>query len=46
MSITPIDLHPDVSFDKDFNESTVDLDKMYNRADRYCFVANTLADTV
>lgn len=46
MSITQIDLHPDVSFDDDFSVGFEELEKMYDRAHRYCFVANTLSESV
>ena len=46
MSVTRIDLHPVVRFDTGFAPSDADLEKMHDRAHRYCFIANTLADSV
>lgn len=46
MSVTRVDLHPVVQFDTGFSVQEADLDKMQDRAHRYCFIANTLADSV
>jgi len=46
MSVTRIDLHPDVQFDEGFSVDAAELEKMHHRAHRYCFIANTLADSV
>lgn len=46
MSVTRIDLHPAVQFDPGFVVDRQALDQMQDRAHRYCFVANTLADSV
>lgn len=46
MSVTRIDLHPEVSFDSGFAAGAEELEKMHERAHRYCFIANTLADSV
>ena len=46
MSVTRIDLHPVVRFDAGFAPDAAELDKMQHRAHRYCFIANTLADSV
>jgi organic hydroperoxide reductase OsmC/OhrA len=46
MSVTRVDLHPEVSFDTGFSVDSVELEKMHHRAHRYCFIANTLADSV
>lgn len=46
MSVTRIDLHPVVRFDTGFVVEAGELDQMQDRAHRYCFVANTLADSV
>ncbi|MFZ3585055.1 enoyl-CoA hydratase-related protein [Loktanella sp. DJP18] len=46
MSVTRIDLHPVVRFDTGFSPSGAELDKMQHRTYRYCFIANTLADSV
>ena len=46
MSVTRIDLYPQVHFDEGFEVDAAELDKMQQRAHRYCFIANTLADDV
>ena len=46
MSVTRIDLHPQVQFDEGFSVDATELEKMHQRAHRYCFIANTLADSV
>lgn len=46
MSVTRIDLHPVVRFDTSFQVSEAEMDQMQDRAHRYCFIANTLADSV
>lgn len=46
MSVTRIDLHPVVRFDTGFSVSGDELKQMQHRAHRYCFIANTLADSV
>lgn len=46
MSVTSVDLHPEVSFETGFSVDSVELEKMHHRAHRYCFIANTLADSV
>ena len=46
MSVTRIDLHPVVRFDTGFSVDPAELEKMQHRAHRYCFIANTLADSV
>ncbi len=46
MSVTRIDLHPIVHFDTGFTPEPGELDKMQDRAHRYCFIANSLADSV
>jgi organic hydroperoxide reductase OsmC/OhrA len=46
MSVTRIDLHPVVSFDSGFSVNAEELENMQHRAHRYCFIANTLADSV
>ncbi|MCU9850489.1 OsmC family protein [Defluviimonas sp. WL0024] len=46
MSVTRIDLHPVVRFDTGFAVDNKTLDEMQDRAHRYCFIANTLADSV
>jgi len=46
MSVTQVDLHPVVSFDAGFEIESGEIEKMHQRAHRYCFVANTLEDSV
>ena len=46
MSVTQIDLHPIVTFDDGFSVDSAKLEQMQDRAHRYCFIANTLADNV
>lgn len=46
MSVTKIDLHPVVRFDIGFVVEDAKLAEMQDRAHRYCFIANTLADSV
>lgn len=46
MSVTRIDLHPVIRFDDGFTVDDAKLKSMHERAHRYCFVANTLADSV
>ena len=46
MSVTRIDLHPVVRFDTGFDVDPAELEQMQDRAHRYCFIANTLADSV
>ena len=46
MSVTRIDLHPLVRFDAGFSPDDAELSKMQHRAHRYCFIANTLAESV
>jgi len=46
MSVTRVDLHPVVRFDAGFSVEKTELDKMQDRAHRYCFIANTLAESV
>lgn len=46
MAVTRIDLHPVVRFDSGFSVEKSELDKMQERAHRYCFIANTLSDNV
>lgn len=46
MSVTRIDLHPVVRFDTGFSVSDAELEQMQHRAHRYCFIANSLADSV
>lgn len=46
MSVTQIDLNPVVRFDTGFLVSDYQMAEMQDRAHRYCFIANTLADSV
>jgi len=46
MSVTRIDLHPVVRFDSGFSVTEAEMGQMQDRAHRYCFIANTLADSV
>ena len=46
MSVTRIDLHPVIHFDDGFSIEDAKLEEMHQRAHRYCFIANTLADSV
>lgn len=46
MAVTRIDLHPVVRFDTGFSIEAQKLEEMQHRAHRYCFIANTLADSV
>ncbi|MEQ8665911.1 MAG: OsmC family protein [Rhodospirillales bacterium] len=45
-SVTRVELHPVVRFDKGFDVESGKLEEMQHRAHRYCFIANSLADTV
>ncbi len=45
-SVTRIDLHPVVRFDTGFSVDADEMAKMQDRAHRYCFIANTLAESV
>ncbi len=46
MSVTRIDLNPVVRFDTGFSVDDAALAQMQDRAHRYCFIANTLAESV
>ncbi|MDX1738955.1 MAG: OsmC family protein [Alphaproteobacteria bacterium] len=46
MSVSKIDLHPIVRFDSGFSVSSDEMAEMQDRAHRYCFIANSLSDTV
>jgi organic hydroperoxide reductase OsmC/OhrA len=46
MSVTRVDLHPVVRFDTGFSVDATELEQMQHRAHHYCFIANTLADSV
>jgi len=46
MCVSIIELNPVVEFDEGFEVSQDELEKMHDRAHRYCFVANSLADHV
>jgi organic hydroperoxide reductase OsmC/OhrA len=46
MAVTRVDLQPVVRFDTGFSIDANELEQMQDRAHRYCFIANTLADSV
>ena len=46
MSVNRIDLHPVVHFDSGFSVSPEKLTALQQRAHRYCFIANSLAESV
>ncbi|OJF90446.1 OsmC family protein [Pararhizobium antarcticum] len=46
ISVTQIDLHPVVRFDIGFAIDDAKMAEIQDRAYRYCFIANTLADSV
>lgn len=46
MSVSRIDLHPVVTFDDDFEVEAAKLEQMQHRAHRFCFIANTLSESV
>ena len=46
MIVNRIDLNPTISFDSGFEVSNEELEKMHDRAHKYCFIANTLDDGV
>ncbi|MCZ7596951.1 MAG: OsmC family protein [Gammaproteobacteria bacterium] len=46
MCVTRIDLHPVVDFDAGFSVDSAEMNKMQQRAHRFCFIANSLADSV
>ena len=46
MSVTRIDLHPVVHFDSGFSVEPKKLMELQKRAHRYCFIANSLAESV
>ena len=46
MIVNQIDLNPKVLFDDGFEVSNEELEKMHDRAHRYCFIANSLDESV
>jgi len=46
MCVSQIDLNPTVTFDEGFEVTAEKLADMHDRAHRYCFVANSIADHV
>ncbi len=46
MSVTRIELHPVVRFDMGFTVEPEKLEEVQHRAHRYCFISNSLADSV
>ena len=46
MCVNRIDLNPLVSFDDNFEVNETSLEKMHDRAHRYCFISNSLDESV
>ena len=46
MIVNQIDLNPKVSFDDVFEVRNEELEKMHDRAHRYCFIANSLDENI
>jgi organic hydroperoxide reductase OsmC/OhrA len=46
MSVTKIELNPKVEFSNGFIVDNDEMDKVQDRAHRYCFIANALSDEV
>ena len=46
MSVTKIELNPQILFSDDFKVSEEDMSKMQDRSHRYCFIANSLSKEV
>ena len=46
MSVTKIELNPIVSFSNKFSVNRDEMEKVQDRAHRYCFIANSLSDEV
>jgi|TARA_B110000438_G_C15567400_1_gene543843 organic hydroperoxide reductase OsmC/OhrA len=46
MSVIKIELNPKVKFSNDFSIDINEMDKVQNRAHRYCFIANSLSDDI
>ncbi len=46
MCVNRIDLNPVVSFDDNFKVNETSLEKMHDRAHRYCFISNSLDESV
>ncbi|WP_299656920.1 OsmC family protein [uncultured Jannaschia sp.] len=46
MSVTRIELNPSVAFDEGFVIDETGMATMHGRAHRYCFIANTLSESV
>lgn len=46
MSVTKITLQPKIKFSDGFTVEAEEMEKMQDRAHRYCFIANSLSDEV
>ena len=46
MSVTNIELNPQVAFSKEFSVDENKMKEVQERAHRYCFIANSLSDEV
>ena len=46
MSVTKITLQPKIIFSDGFAPETEEMEKMQDRAHRYCFIANSLSEEV
>ena len=46
MSVTKITLQPKINFSDGFTLETDEMEKMQDRAHRYCFIANSLSEEV
>ena len=46
MAVVKIDLTPIVSFESGFTSDQIMLTAMHQRAHRYCFIANSMSDSV
>jgi organic hydroperoxide reductase OsmC/OhrA len=46
MSVTKIELNPKIVFSDGFNINNDEMEKVQDRAHRYCFIANALSDEV
>ena len=46
MSVIKITLQPKINFSDGFTLETDEMEKMQDRAHRYCFIANSLSEEV
>ena len=46
MSVTKLELSPKVIFSDKFSVEAIEMNKVQDRAHRYCFIANSLSDEV